>query len=48
MDIEKRLMEYYKRWNIEFSYEEQFEKFKNRVIDEYVAFLRINDTAISK
>jgi hypothetical protein len=33
MDIEKRLMEYYKRWNIEFSYEEQFLNFKNRIID---------------
>ncbi|MBW4544080.1 MAG: hypothetical protein KME25_06515 [Symplocastrum torsivum CPER-KK1] len=32
MDIEKRLMEYYKRWNIEFPYEEQFLIFKNRII----------------
>lgn len=33
MDIEKRLMEYYKRWNIDFPYEEQFLMFKNRIID---------------
>lgn len=32
MNIEKRLMQYYKRWNIEFPYEEQFSKFKNRII----------------
>lgn len=32
MDIEKRLMEYYKRWNIDFPYKEQFRMFRNRII----------------
>ena len=32
MEVENRLMDFYKRWNIQFSYEEQFEKFKNRLI----------------
>ena len=32
MEVERRLMGHYKRWNIQFSYEEQFEKFKNRLI----------------
>ncbi len=32
MQIEKRLKNHYKRWNIEFSYEEEFLKFKNRLV----------------
>ncbi|OCQ96050.1 hypothetical protein BCD64_11880 [Nostoc sp. MBR 210] len=32
MQIEKRLKNHYKRWNIDFSYEEQFLNFKNRLI----------------
>ncbi|MDB9372933.1 hypothetical protein [Nodularia sphaerocarpa] len=32
MQIEKRLENHYKRWNIEFSYEEEFFKFKNRLV----------------
>lgn len=32
MQIEKRLNYYYRRWNIEFNDEEQFSKFKNRII----------------
>lgn len=32
MQIENRLKNHYRRWNINFSYEEEFEKFKNRVI----------------
>ncbi|WP_414542873.1 hypothetical protein [Nostoc sp. CCY0012] len=32
MQIEKRLKNHYKRWNIEFSYEEEFFKFKNRLV----------------
>lgn len=32
MQIEKRLKNHYKRWNIDFSYEEQFLKLKNRLI----------------
>jgi hypothetical protein len=32
MDIEKRLINHYKRWNIDFSEEEEFEKFKNRLL----------------
>ena len=51
MDIEKRLMEYYKRWNIDFSYEEQFEKFKNRVIvvvDELISDLLLRHRNLDK
>ncbi|MBW4462546.1 MAG: hypothetical protein KME47_20260 [Nodosilinea sp. WJT8-NPBG4] len=33
MQIEKRLKNYYKRWNINLGYEEEFLKFKNRLID---------------
>jgi len=32
MQIENRLKNHYRRWNIDFSYEEEFEKFKNRMI----------------
>lgn len=32
MQIEKRLKNHYKRWNIEFSYEEEFLNFKNRLV----------------
>ena len=32
MQIEKRLKNHYQRWNIEFSYEEEFLKFKNRLV----------------
>lgn len=33
MQIEKRLRNHYKRWNINLNYEEEFLKFKNRLID---------------
>lgn len=33
MQIEKRLKNHYRRWNIEFNYEKEFEKFKNRLIE---------------
>jgi hypothetical protein len=32
MQLEKRLRNYYKRWNIDFTYEEEFSNFKNRLI----------------
>lgn len=33
MQIEKRLKNHYRRWNIDLNYEEEFEKFKNRLIE---------------
>ena len=33
MEFEERLNDHYKRWNIEFSEEEQFVNFKNRLIE---------------
>jgi hypothetical protein len=32
MQLEKRLRNYYKRWNIDFTYEEELSNFKNRLI----------------
>lgn len=32
MDITRRLLNYYKRWNIEFNQQEQFAMLKNRVL----------------
>jgi hypothetical protein len=51
MNIEKRLMQYYRRWNIEFPYEEQFSKFKNRIItavDELMGKFLVNNSNLDK
>jgi len=51
MEIEKRLKDHYKRWNIEFSYEEEFAKFKNRIIrvvDKHVGNYLVKNPAVDR
>ena len=51
MNIEKRLMQYYRRWNIEFPYEDQFSKFKNRIItavDELMGKFLVDNSNLDK
>jgi hypothetical protein len=51
MDIEQRLLNHYKRWNIEFDQEKQFSQLKNRIIllaDELLGEFLVKHSAIDK
>lgn len=51
MQIEKRLNNHYRRWNIDLTYEEEFLKFKNRLIrilDKFLGSYLISHSGVDK